>query len=92
MKDCYKETVDSTTFNDIKFGRRWDYRMPVRRRYMKFLPPQSFLIGRETCFILAGPSVIRFRKRWSCKTFEKNIRVTYIERREGKAYFIIHMV
>lgn len=92
MKDCYKETVDAVTFKDLKYKRKWSYTMPVRRRYVRFLPPQSFLIGKETCLVLAGPSVIRFRRRWSLETIEKNIRVTYIEREEGKPYFIIHLV
>ena len=92
MKDCYMETVDSATFNDFKYLRTWKYTMPVRRRYRRFLPPQSFLLGRDTCLVQASPSVIRFRKRWSLQTIEKNIRLITIERRGGKAYFVIYLV
>ena len=93
MKDYYNETVDAATFNAMLYKKQWTYTMPLRKRYAKFIPHQAFLVGENECLVLDGPKVIRFRKRWSLKTVERNIRMTYIINDEIEdPYFKIHLV
>lgn len=89
----YKETVDTETFRELQTNRRWSYEMPIRKRYAKFIPPQAFTIGEDICLILEGPKVIRFRKRWSLRFVDREIRLVYIiNDGERDPYFKIHLV
>ena len=93
MMKYYNETVAPVLFNELREGRHWSYTMPIRKRYRKFLPKQAFSVGEDIILILEGPKVIKFRKRWSLRSFKRGVRLVYIIN-DGSVepYLKVHLV
>ena len=89
----YVETVDADVFEQLRSKRRWSYEMPLRKRYEKYIPPQAFAVAEDICLIVEGPRIIRFRKRWSFRFIDMNIRLIYIVN-DGRSdpYYKVHLV
>lgn len=93
MKEYYNEVVDAETFGKLRDKKQFEYRMPVRRRYMKFIPSKGFMISDDECLLAEGPKVIRFRKRWSLQAVELKVRIATIVNEDNKEpYMKLHLV
>lgn len=93
MKNYFIEPVDETTFEWARTKNLWAFNVPLRKRYERFIPKQAFLLGEDECLVLDGPKFIRFRKRWSFKTTDREIRLMYIVNNEiDPPYFKLHLL
>lgn len=93
MRNYYNETVDSSTFYAIRNKVQWAYTMPIRKRYLKYIPQQAFAVSEDICLIVEGPKTIRLRKRWSLRSIKRKIRLVYIVNDgRGEPYMKIHLV
>lgn len=73
----YSEFVKRETFDALKYNKRFEFRLKLRRRYARFIPPQAFAIGEDVSLLVEAPTKIRF---WAFgrKPIVKDIRITYL--------------